>query len=63
MAMEFGAEERKIDPHNPRVLVDYRTGDDAGVYRLSADLALVQTVDFITPVVDDPFLFGQIAIG
>ncbi len=37
------------------------TSDDAGVYRISADVALVQTVDFITPIVDDPFLFGQIA--
>lgn len=43
------------------VLVGVHTGDDAGVYRLAEDLALVQTVDFITPVVDDPFLFGQIA--
>ena len=37
------------------------TADDAGVYRLSADLALVQTVDFFTPIVDDPFTFGAIA--
>ena len=37
------------------------TGDDAGVYKLREDLALIQTVDFITPVVDDPFLFGEIA--
>jgi len=43
------------------VLVGLHTGDDSGVYRLSGDLALVQTVDFITPVVDDPYLFGQIA--
>jgi selenide,water dikinase len=43
------------------VLVGLHTGDDAGVYRIGEDLALVQTVDFITPVVDDPFLFGQIA--
>ena len=35
--------------------------DDAGVYRLRPDLALVQTVDFFTPVVDDPYTFGQIA--
>lgn len=44
-----------------RVLVGLHTGDDAGVYRLTEDLALVQTVDFITPVVDDPYLYGQIA--
>jgi selenide,water dikinase len=46
---------------NPSVLVGFETNDDAGVYLLSKDLALVQTVDFFTPIVDDPFLFGQIA--
>jgi len=46
---------------NPNVLVGYDTADDAGVYRLSDDLALVQTVDFFTPIVDDPFTFGAIA--
>jgi len=44
-----------------RVLVDFRTSDDAGVYRIDAGRALVQTVDFFTPVVDDPFAFGRIA--
>lgn len=44
-----------------RVLIDYRTSDDAGVYRLDAGRALVQTVDFFTPIVDDPFVYGQIA--
>jgi selenide,water dikinase len=44
-----------------RVLVDYRTADDAGVYQLDDERALVQTVDFFTPIVDDPFLYGQIA--
>jgi len=44
-----------------RVLVDYRTADDAGVYRWSDGSALVQTVDFFTPIVDDPYLFGWIA--
>jgi selenide,water dikinase len=44
-----------------RVLVDYRTSDDAGVYQLDATRALVQTVDFFTPIVDDPYVFGQIA--
>jgi selenide,water dikinase len=43
------------------VLVGFETNDDAGVYRLADDLALVQTVDFFTPIVDDPYLFGQIA--
>ncbi len=47
--------------HDPRVLVGYNTADDAGVFKLSDDLALVQTVDFFTPVVDDPYMYGQIA--
>jgi selenide,water dikinase len=46
---------------NENVLVGYDTADDAGVYRLTGDLALVQTVDFFTPIVDDPFTFGAIA--
>jgi selenide,water dikinase len=46
---------------NPNVLVGFETNDDAGVYLVNEDLALVQTVDFFTPIVDDPFLFGQIA--
>jgi selenide, water dikinase len=44
-----------------RVLIDFRTSDDAGVYRWEAGPALVQTVDFFTPIVDDPFVYGQIA--
>ena len=47
--------------HDENLLVGYDTADDAAVYRLSADLALVQTVDFFTPIVDDPYIFGQIA--
>ena len=43
------------------VLVGFDTSDDAGVYKLTAELALVQTVDFFTPIVDDPFTFGAIA--
>jgi selenide,water dikinase len=46
---------------DPDVLVGAATADDAAVYRLSADQALVATVDYITPVVDDPYAFGQIA--
>ncbi len=46
---------------NPRVLVGSGTGDDAGVYRLDRQRALVQTVDFFTPIVDDPFSYGAIA--
>jgi selenide,water dikinase len=46
---------------DPRLLVGRETFDDAGVFRLSDDLALVQTVDFFAPIVDDPFDFGQVA--
>ena len=46
---------------DPNLLVGSDTADDAGVYRLDARRALVQTVDFFTPVVDDPFKYGQIA--
>ncbi len=46
---------------DPRVLVGSSTSDDAAVVRLSADLAIVQTVDFFTPIVDDPYAFGRIA--
>jgi selenide,water dikinase len=48
-------------PSDPRVLVDYRTADDAGVYRLDDTRALVQTVDFFTPIVDDAWTYGRIA--
>src|SRR4029450_10669010 len=41
--------------------VGFETSDDAGVYRLTAECALVQTVDFFTPIVDDPYTFGAIA--
>jgi selenide,water dikinase len=46
---------------NANVLVGFDTADDAGVYQLTAELALVQTVDFFTPIVDDPFTYGAIA--
>src|ERR1035441_1157494 len=46
---------------NPNVLIGFDTADDAGVYQLSPDRALVQTVDFFTPIVDDPYTFGSIA--
>jgi selenide,water dikinase len=46
---------------DPNVLVGFDTNDDAGIYLINESLALVQTVDFFTPIVDDPFLFGQIA--
>ena len=44
-----------------RVLLDFRTADDAGVYQWESGPALVQTVDFFTPIVDDPYIYGQIA--
>lgn len=43
------------------LLVGTETADDAAVYQISEELAMIQTVDFFTPVVDDPYLFGQIA--
>lgn len=49
------------DNTDPRLLVGSATADDAGVYQLNDSTALVQTLDFFTPISDDPFLFGQIA--
>jgi selenide, water dikinase len=46
---------------DPNVLIGSASADDAGVYRLTSGRALVQTVDFFTPIVDDPFCYGQIA--
>ncbi|HXS76389.1 MAG TPA: selenide, water dikinase SelD [Terracidiphilus sp.] len=46
---------------DPNLLVGFETSDDAGIYQIAPNLALVQTVDFFTPLVDDPFTFGQIA--
>lgn len=48
-------------PTDPAVLVDISTSDDAAVYKLSEDLAIVQTVDFFTPIADDPYEFGAIS--
>ena len=48
-------------PTDENVLIGLDRADDAGVYRISGDLALIQTVDFFTPIVDDPYWFGQIA--
>ena len=48
-------------PDDPNLLVGFDKADDAGVYRLRDDLALVQTLDFFTPIVDDPFDYGRIA--
>jgi selenide,water dikinase len=50
-----------VFPTDENVIVGLDRADDAGVYRISDDLALIQTVDFFTPIVDDPYWFGQIA--
>ena len=48
-------------PTDPNLIVGLKSADDAGVYRITKDLAIIQTLDFFTPVVDDPYMFGQIA--
>jgi len=48
-------------PHNPKTIVAFDTSDDAGAYQISDEIVIIQTVDFITPVVNDPYKFGQIA--
>lgn len=53
--------EVKEDERDPNLLVGFDKSDDAGVYKISEDLALVQTVDFFTPVSNDPYTYGQIA--
>ena len=50
-----------VQPAYPGLLADFAGGEDAGLFRLGPDLALVQTVDFFPPIVDDPRLFGRIA--
>ena len=52
---------RSLIPDNENVLVGFENSEDASVYKINEDEALVQTVDFITPVVDDPFIYGKIA--
>jgi selenide,water dikinase len=52
---------KRLPPqHDPNLLVGFETSDDAAVYRLTDEIAIVQTVDFFTPIVDDPALFGQV---
>ncbi|GIN84283.1 selenide, water dikinase [Heyndrickxia sporothermodurans] len=60
---DLAAVIKKLPPSipNPNLLVGLDTSDDAGVFRLTDDLAIVQTVDFFTPIVDDPYSFGQVA--
>jgi selenide, water dikinase len=48
-------------PDYPNLLADFKTSEDAGVYKVSEDIALIQTIDFFPPIVNDPFKFGQIA--
>lgn len=50
-------------PKDSNILVGMERSDDAGVYKISDELAIIQTVDFFTPIVDDPFCFGQIAVA
>ena len=58
LARALGALERRTDP---RILVGRETFDDAGIFQLTPELALVQTVDFFAPIVDDPYDFGRVA--
>jgi len=58
--LEAVMEELSV-PNHPDLLVGYGAKDDAGVYKISGNLALIQTLDFFTPIVDDPYYFGQIA--
>ncbi|MBI3567440.1 MAG: selenide, water dikinase SelD [Gemmatimonadetes bacterium] len=58
LSRALGALERRADP---RILVGRETFDDAGIFQLSDELALVQTVDFFAPIVDDPYDFGRVA--
>ena len=55
--MRLLPEQEKV----PQLLVGHETSDDAGVYQLTDSMALIQTIDYFTPVVDDPYMFGQIA--
>lgn len=59
---ELGDILKKLpQPDDPNLLVGINTADDAGVYKLTDEIALIQTVDFFTPIVDDPYTYGQIA--
>jgi selenide,water dikinase len=48
-------------PTDPNLIVGMDSVDDAGVYKITDDIAIIQTLDFFTPIVDDPYWFGQIA--
>jgi selenide, water dikinase len=47
-------------PEDSNVIVGLKQADDAGVYKVTDDIAIIQSVDFFTPVVDDPYFFGQL---
>jgi selenide,water dikinase len=60
--MDLGKVLEKLpQPQHENLLVGINTSDDAGVYKISDDLAVIQTVDFFTPIVDDPYMYGQIS--
>ncbi len=48
-------------PAYENLIADFKTSEDAGIYKVSEDIALIQTIDFFPPIVNDPFTFGQIA--
>ena len=50
-----------VFPTDDNLIIGLDRADDAGVYKIAEDLAIIQTVDFFTPIVDDPYWFGQIA--
>ena len=47
--------------HDDNLIVGIETSDDAAIYKVTDEIAMIQTVDFFTPIVDDPYMFGQIA--
>jgi selenium donor protein len=61
LARVLGHLKERESAVDPNLIVGFKTSDDAGVYRIAPDYALIQTVDFFTPIVDDPYTFGQIA--
>jgi selenide, water dikinase len=50
-----------VQPNYPNLIADFKTSEDAGIYKISDDIALIQTIDFFPPIVNDPYTFGQIA--
>jgi selenide,water dikinase len=52
-----------IQRKDPNLIAGFESAEDAGIYRLTEDIAIVQTLDFFTPIVDDPYVFGQVAVA